>query len=329
MATTAIQSSTSSTAIRPGASSKDQLRHLYRFMAPRDFVASRRELTAAGFSPTRIENWVKSGRLVRIARGVYSYGRDVETVGAARRAALLVAGPGSALVGRSACELLRIVTPKAGIPNLIEVGSPHGQARQFRGCSPAFRYATIKVVRRRFEPIDLRMNGGIQVARAAMALSDLAARGRDREVRFAFLEACRLGLFEKQDLEYCLSRLFHRRGSAKLRPYLLLWVPELKQIKSVLEGWFLLVWIERGYPMPMVNNKVFGWEVDFFWPLDQFALEMDGDAFHSDPVQKKLDLEKQRFLESNGLEVRRLTFKVFERDPVGEVDRIARRLGYC
>src|SRR5699024_7826144 len=108
-----------------------------------------------------------------------------------------------------------------------------------------------------------------------------------------------------------------------LRPYLGLWVPELRRIRSVFEGWFLLVWIERGYPMPEVNVRVFGYEVDFYWPEQRSLLELDGAAFHSDPARQALDREKQLHLEANGLDVRRLGYKAFEADPTGEVDRVA------
>lgn len=306
----------------------DQLRRLYRFMASREYVASRDELKAAGFEITRIESWIRHGRLIKIVRSVYSYGRDVETPEAVRRAALLVAGPGSALVGRSACEALRLVDPGRGLPGLIEVGSPTGQARCLAGRSPALSKTTFKVVRRDFERTDLRTRDGIMLARAALALNDFASSATEREIRFAFLEACRLGLFGGSDVEYCLTRLFHRRGSKRLRPYLALWVPELKRIRSVLEGWFLLVWIERGYPMPKVNERVFGREIDMFWPERSRGLELDGDAFHRDPVQRRLDLEKQHYLEANGLTLDRVTFREFEANPGGVVDRTAAKLGF-
>ncbi len=156
----------------------------------------------------------------------------------------------------------------------------------------------------------------------ALALIDFAMNASDREVRFAFLEACRLKLFGKPDLEYCHLRLRGRRGARKLRPYLALWVPELNRIRSVLEGWFLLVWVRRKLETPQVNVKVFGKEVDFYWPEYRLVLELDGDAFHSDPVQKQIDLEKQRFLESQGMTVLRATYKEFAADPDGVVDRV-------
>lgn len=306
----------------------EQLRQLYRFMAEREFVSSRHELIAAGFSDSRIKNWVRTGRLITVVRSVYSYGRDVRDLEAVWRAGLLVAGPGSALTGRSACESLDIVKAMPGLPRIVEVGSPTGQARQFKGLSPALRNTVVKVARRDFESGDLQTNNGLVVARAALALTDFAANASLREVRFAFLEACRLKQFGEPDLQYCYDRLAHRRGTRKLRPFLRLWVPELARTRSVYEGWFLLVWVERGYPVPGVNVKVFGVEVDIYCPEHRFALELDGDAFHSDPAQKRIDGEKQRYLESRGVEVERLPYRVFARDPVGQVDRIAAKAGY-
>ena len=314
---------------RVTGSATDQLRVLYRFMAERDFVAAKDELIANGFSDSRIKNWVRSGRLITIVRSVYSYGRDVRDLNAVWRAGLLAAGPGSALTGRSACESLDIVKAKPGLPRVVEVGSPTGQARQFKGLSPALRNTVVKVVRRGFESGDLQISNGLVIARAAVALTDFAANASAREVRFAFLEACRLKHFGEPDLQYCYAHLAHRRGARKLRPFLRLWVPELGRTKSVYEGWFLLVWIERGYPIPKVNAKVFGVEVDIYCPERRFALELDGHAFHSDPAQKAIDRAKQQHLESRGLEVERLPYRVFERKPAGEVDRIAREMGYC
>jgi hypothetical protein len=214
------------------------------------------------------------------------------------------------------------------MPVEIEVGAPFGQAKTVRGLSPALRGTTIKVVKRTFEPDDVRSKDGLRLARPALALIELAAQAPDRTLRFAFLEACRLELFRARDLECCFERFVHLRGIGKLRPYLVLWVPELNRIRSVLEGWFLLVWVRRGYPMPRVNEKVGGYEVDFHWPARRFVLETDGDAFHRHSPQKLIDQAKQRSLEASGLTVTRLTFKEFEADPEGKVDEVAHRLGY-
>jgi hypothetical protein len=303
------------------------LRRLYRFMSGRWFVASREELKAQGFTESRVKNWLKSGRLIKLFRAVYSYGRDVESREAVRRAALLAVGPDSVLIGRSACEAWGIVEAGPGLPRLVEVGSPVGQTRVLAGKSPALRGTRVKVKSRNYRAEDVRENDGVRLMRPVVALVDFASGATEREVRFAFLEACRLKLFDERDLKYFFTNLARRRGARKLRPFLALWVPELRRIRSVFEGWFLLEWKARGYPMPQVNVEVHGYEVDCYWPACGIVLELDGDAFHGDPAQKELDRQKQRALEANGLTVLRATFKEFETRMNAVLDHVASEVG--
>lgn len=199
-----------------------QLEELHRFMATRWFVASRAELLGHGFSGSRIKNWYQRGRLVKVMHGVYSLGRDVETREATWRAALLVAGSGSVLTGRSACEQWGLIKTRTPIPRSIEVATQSGKARTHRGRSPALRNTRVEVVRRTFDSGDIRTKGGIPLLRPALALVDFAVDASDRELRFAFLEACRLQLFNENDLKYCFNRLAGRSGARKLRPLLAL-----------------------------------------------------------------------------------------------------------
>lgn len=310
----------------PGSTRR--LRELWRFTSNRAFVAARHELVAQGFGPSQIQSWLRSGRLVTAVHGVYSYGRDIETPDAAWRASLVAAGPGSALTGVSACEKWGLITPRHRLPRSIEVAVATGKARVLRGLSPAMRETQIRIKKRERVPGDIRRVDGIALLQSGLALLDFAENASDREVRFAFLEACRLGLFSEKDVPVCFRRMVGRRGARKLRPMFSLWAPELSRIRSVFEGLWLLVWIERRYPMPLVNEKIFGLEVDMYWPLQKLVLELDGGAFHSDPVRQRIDLEKQRHLEGQGLTVVRLGYKQFDANPYGEVDRIAGMLGF-
>ncbi|HMU25970.1 MAG TPA: DUF559 domain-containing protein [Solirubrobacterales bacterium] len=308
-------------------SSAIELDRLWQFMSRRRHVAGRDELIRHGFSPSRIKNWLRGRRLTKLFHGIYAYGRDIETRESAWRAALLVAGPGSALTSRSALELLgaaRLLTP---IPPVIHVATSRDRAGRHRGLSPALRNTWVYVVRRRFDPGDLRERGGLAVVRVALALLDFAVSAPDTDVKFAFLELCRLRLFGEKDVQFCFRRSVGKRGALKVRPLLGLWVPELNRIKSVLEGLFLLSWVPRRWKLPEVNVKIFGREVDFLWRKEGLVLELDGDAFHTDPIARQRDLEKARFLESKGLTVIRITWKEFMEDPDGVVERIARELG--
>lgn len=304
-------------------SSTPDLRDLYRYMASREFVASRAELLQLGFGPHRLRSWKRSGRLVKSFRGIYAYGREVHTRNAALRAALLVAGPGSALTGRVALEKWGAIKTWREIPLEVEVATRTDRDGIHRGLSPCLRNTRVKVVQRQFAPVDVRTRDGLRILRAALALIDFAVSASETEVRFAFLELCRLRCFSEEDVEFCVRRAVGRRGSSKIKPLLGLWVAELERIRSVLEGLFLLAWVEAKLEMPEVNVKIHGYEVDFLWRRKGVVLELDGDAFHSDPIAMQRDLSKQRFLESKGMKVIRVTWKEFQADSVGVVNRIA------
>lgn len=299
---------------REGETSAERLRALYRFMAPRSFVASYEELSGEGFGASRIKNWRRCGRLVRVMWGVYSYGRDVETRQAAMRAALAAVGEGSVLTGRSACEVWGITEPRHKLPRIVYIGTESGDARVLRGLSPALRQTRVKVVSRQFKPGEVIRKDGLNLTKPALALIDLAVEASEREVRFAFLEACRLKLFQRGEVDYCNRKVAGRRGARKLKPLLALWVPELSRVRSVFEGMYLLALVAERHPVPKVNVRVFGYEVDLYWPEYRLVVELDGAAFHGDPVQQSIDDVKQRDLEANGLTVVRVTYREFDLD---------------
>jgi hypothetical protein len=299
---------------------------LRRFAAERHFVTGRSELLERGFPLTTIRSWGDNERLTRLFHGVYSYGRDVETREAAWRAALLAGGPGSALTARSALEVWGAIEPRDPIPRLIFVATEVDRGAEHYGKSAALTQTKVKVVRRTLEAEDIRERSGLRVVRAAFALIDFAATASEREVRSAYLELCRLELFDRKDLAYCFRRMAGRRGVSKLRPLLALWVPELARTRSVFEGLFVLAWGETRRPTPKVNQRIFGREVDFLWPEHGVVVELDGAAFHSDPLASRRDQEKTDFLESKGLRVTRVSWKEFEADQDAVLAGIARQI---
>jgi hypothetical protein len=149
----------------------------------------------------------------------------------------------------------------------------------------------------------------LAVMSAPLAVMDYARDADQVAVRFAFLEACRLGLFGRSDLEPCFERIEGMRGASRVRPLLRLWVPELGQVRSVLEGLFLLAWIKSDNRMPLVNRRVCGFEVDCFWPEQHLVVELDGASYHSDPLARKRDAEKESALVRGGLRVARFSYR--------------------
>lgn len=226
------------------------------------------------------------------------------------------------MTGRSALELWGAVRLKPKIPYLIHTATGADRAATHDGLAPPVSHTSIRVVRRSFGPEDVRRKERLSLARPAFALIEFARSASEIDLKFAFLELCRLRLFNKEDVEYGFQLVVGRRGASKVRPLFAMWVPELERIRSVLEGLFLLAWIRTGLAPPEVNVKVFGREIDMFWRRERLILELDGDAFHADPIAKKLDREKTRFLESKGFRVIRVTWKEFMADP----DRVIARI---
>jgi hypothetical protein len=247
----------------------------------------------------------------------------VETREAAWRAALIAAGEGAVLAGRSACELWDMVRPASGLPRVIEVIRSGGCTTTLKGISAAMRNTRIRVFCRDLERHEVRSKRGILVTNPARSLIDFSASATAIQVKFAFLEACRLKLFTRRDVEYCYVRITGRRGASKLRPLLSAWVPELSRIRSGLEGIFLLVWVATGLEMPQVNVRVHGFEVDFYWPSFGVVVELDGAAFHSDFIARQRDNAKTMALQSQGLIVIRISYREMMDHPKQVIRRVA------
>src|SRR5205823_1650214 len=99
------------------------------------------------------------------------------------------------------------------------------------------------------------------------------------------------GLLNIQELNAALGR--GRPGSARLRQALQSHQPRLARAKSDLEISFFELCEEAGFPVPEVNVRVAGWEVDVLWRDERIAVELDGYRNHRSPAQVKRDRRKE------------------------------------
>lgn len=286
-----------------GSGKSAQHRLVGGYAAARHWVVSREELLELGLSCPTIQSWLISGRLVPLLKAVYGYGRDIETPESARRAALLAAGPGAVLAGRSACEFWGMVPADGQIPRRIRVACRRKTATTLTGRSPAFARTRVEIVHRDLDPAEICRRDGFAITTPARALVDLSAESTPTDVKYAFLEGCRLGYFRRSDVDYCFRRIHCRRGAKALRPMLALWVPQLGRIRSVAEGALLLAWVAADPRMPRVNEVVHGHEVDLYWPDHGLVFEVDGKAYHGNPAARARDAARDRHLRARGLTV--------------------------
>ena len=93
-----------------------------------------------------------------------------------------------------------------------------------------------------------------------------------------------------------------RRGARRLRTLL---DAGPKRIRSSPERILLRGLREAGVHGFRTNERIGCWEVDFYWPANGLAVEVDAYSTHSSPSAFRRDRRKDAELRSGGLEVQR------------------------
>jgi very-short-patch-repair endonuclease len=260
-------------------------------------VVSRRELLAAGLTPSAIAERLENGRLHRRYRGVYPIGRpDLGPLGE-RRAVVLACGPGAVLSHRSAASAWGL-RPSSG---------------------PRFD-VTVPTARRPAAPVRLHRNvlgddevvlvDAIPTTTVARTLCDLAVVVPGHHLRRAVERADELGLFHLEDLERALARRRQRPGAPAMRALLADFAAHGEtRTRSDLEALFLQLCLDHGLPRPQVNRYDNGTEVDFRWPAARLIVETDGFSTHRSRHAFERDRRKRLRLEALGWHVISLSWR--------------------
>lgn len=265
-------------------------------------IVTRTQLRTAGVSDDIIDHRIRSHRLARIHRGVYLVG-VVAPPYAYETAACLACGPRSALSHRSAAVLWEIMKDRAR-PIELEVTIPEGR----RG-RPGLRVYRIGSLR---SDEVTRLNG-IPITTAARTLYDLAGRLPRRPLERAVAEAFALRLTTAAELRGMADRQRGRRGVGHLRVVLDLDDP--RRTRSEAEERFLELVQRGGIDPPAVNTGVAGHEIDFYWPAERLAVEVDGSAFHTSPHAFERDRRRDAELAALGVRVVRVTWRQITEEP--------------
>jgi very-short-patch-repair endonuclease len=83
---------------------------------------------------------------------------------------------------------------------------------------------------------------------------------------------------------------------------------------------------QAALPEPLVNARVCGFEVDFYWPASRLVVEVDGRAFHGDERAFEQDRLRDQVLVAAGLRVIRVTWRQISENPLAVVARVAQAL---
>jgi very-short-patch-repair endonuclease/predicted transcriptional regulator of viral defense system len=277
-------------------------------------VVARRQLVVIGIRDKMVLDRVRSGRLVRLHRGVYAVGHRHLRREAHWLAAVLAAGPGALLSHRDAAALHGLLPP--GDHRRVEVTT----ARRAQSTDRIHIHRTSTL-----DAEDATSRSGIPVTAVARTLVDLAGTVSRARLRKALDEAERLGSLDGAALEQALARTASRHGPGHRTTREAL--AELQAAgttltRSELEDRFLSLVVAHDLPRPQMNATIAGMEVDAVWARHRLAVELDGWAYHRTRRAFQEDRDRANDLTQAGYVVLRFTHA----DITGRPHRVAARL---
>jgi very-short-patch-repair endonuclease len=203
---------------------------------------------------------------------------------------------------------------------MVEVIVPTQAGRRIPGIA-VHRCASLR-------PRDVVVLDGLRCTTPARTLVDLAAVA-PRLLPRALTEAERLHL----DVGGAVTLLAlepGRRGAGALARALAAHDPRTAETRSALEVRFLGLVRAAGLPAPQVNVVVDAGrlrpEVDFLWPAERVAVEVDGREFHDIVATAEADRARDNALALTGHLVLRFTWRRLEADRAGVVREVAAAL---
>ena len=272
------------------------------------------QLRAAGLGRNVIARLVRQGLLHPVFPRAYAVGHAALTPLGRELAALLHAGHDAFLSHGSATGLWGMT----GLPPedvMLTVVGRHIGSRE------GLETHRVKSLRRD----EVRLREGLPVTSPARGLIDYASGCDDASVVAAVAQARVLGLATDAELERTLDRHPNRPGSARLRRVLAGEIgPELtrSEAERLMRGLLL----SADLPVPEINVRWRGFEVDFMWREQKLVVEVDGYRFHSGYAAFERDRRRDQQLLAAGYRVLRVTWRQLVNEPMALAVRIGQAL---
>jgi very-short-patch-repair endonuclease len=267
-------------------------------------VVTQPQLIAAGIDRNAIAYRRRVGRLHLLHRGVYAVGHRPPSPLATAMAAVLACGPGAALSHRSAAALW-CVLPRWQSPPEVTTPTKHHR--------PAIHV-------HRSGHIDATTHYGIRVTTPARTLVDLADVLPARALTRALNEAQVLRLVTPAELATLLTRYPGRRTS-RLTPE-----RGATPTRSHLEDDFVRFLKRHRLPLPELNQRIQGHEVDAVYRTEHLVIELDSHQFHGTTRAFEQDRDRDADLLNAGFSTLRITDRRLKDQASKEARRLRRIL---
>lgn len=252
-----------------------------------------KQLLAAGLTDGTISRRVARGALYRRHRGVYSLGPAPLSREASWMAATLAAGPVAGLSHEAATELHGVNRFRARSIDVVTLCRRH---------IAGVRVHTV----RRIDPRDLTTHRGIPVTTVHRLIVDLSDVLIPHDLTAVIHEAAFHGRFVEAAVRDCMGRANGRHNLHVVDRAIALYHAGSAGLRSRGERAFLALVTRNGYPEPLVNTDLHGFEADFHWPERKLVVEVDGDG-HARPPAKRADAWRDTVLADAGYEILRFS----------------------
>lgn len=170
---------------------------------------------------------------------------------------------------------------------------------------------------------DLATTDDIPRTSTARTLLDLGAVLSPVSLERVLERAEELRLFDLVAFDELLGRTGGHPGHGRLRRALDIYRPQAAFTRSGLETRFLELVREAGLPEPAMNYVVGGFELDAYWEVERFVVELDVFETHGSRAAFERDRIRQEDLLLLGIAMTRVTGPRLEREPDAVMARVA------
>jgi very-short-patch-repair endonuclease len=276
-------------------------------------IVTHRQLNDLGYSDDAIDRAVASGRLHMWHRGIFAVGHQSLGPHGLCMAAVLFRGTG-ALISHQSAVWLWGLERKLVIPVHVSVRW-RGHAQDAIGLHhcPALRDDDIAETER------------LPVTGVPRTLLDYASEAKPYRLERAIDQADRLELLDLAAVNLLTEEVRGHRGRGPLLRAMAIY-REKAFTRSGGEKRMLAALADAGVHRPSVNNFIEGYELDFYWERERFAVELDSWEHHRGRRSFEEDRKRQEELAMAGVESIRITGTRLRREPRKVAVRIAEHL---
>jgi len=245
------------------------------------------QLHQLGFSDAAITRRVQAGRWVRAHRGVILVGHATSDYRGRAWAAQLAYGSAAVVSHQAAGTLWEIVRYD---------GPVHLTLPRRRRPRPGI----VAHESRSLVAEQVRIHYGLRITNPIRTLVDLADTFTTDQLERALSEAHRLGYVDRHATDF--GRHPGRRGLVHVLRR------GARMTRSQIERRFLNALRAAGdIPLPLANERLHGYEADFYWPQFALVVEIDAYATHGDRLSFERDRRKQTAYALAGIALVRIT----------------------